>query len=59
MEEGHLLVCSQVSYLSFIAQAHLPRNGTTHRGWAPTLPSNQENVPQVYLQANLMEAIFS
>lgn len=34
VEEGHSLVCSQESYLSFIAQADLLRDGPTHKGWA-------------------------
>lgn len=42
-----------------IAQAHLPRNGTTHSSLdTPTLASNQENVSQTCLKASQMKASF-
>ena len=49
---------SLLGYLSYIAQAHLPREGTTYSGLGlSTSVSSKDNNSQVCLQANLMEAI--
>lgn len=52
MKGSFLLACSPgfLIYLSYIAQAHLPRHGITHsRLGLPVSISNQENASQTYL----------
>lgn len=56
MKGSFLLACSPgfLIYLSYIAQAHLPRHGITHsRLGLPVSISNQENASQMCLLAYL------
>lgn len=56
-EELCVLAYGSFSLLSFIAQGHLPRGGTTHRDLSsPTSISNHDNTPQTFPQTNLREA---
>lgn len=63
MKEHCLLASSyahiQLPFLYFTAQAHLPKDGATHSSVGHLVSiSNQENVPQVCPQANLIVATF-
>ena len=54
-KEAHCLLCAP-SYLSYKAQAHLPRDGSAHSR-LPISISNQVNAPQTYLQSFPVEVI--
>jgi hypothetical protein len=48
MEECYLLACFRLTliYLSYTAQAHMPRDGTTHSGLGPPISTSiHENSP--------------
>lgn len=46
------------SYLSYTAEAQVPMNSITHSGLSPsTFIKNQENAPQKFILANLIEAV--
>lgn len=48
----------KLSYLSYSAHIHLPRDGAAHHELGPPmLTRNQENIPRVFPQASMIKTL--